>query len=326
MKAVILEEFGGPEVMRCAEISEPEPGPGEVLIAVKAAGVNRADLVQRQGHYPPPPGASEILGLECAGLVAGLGSGLDDFRIGDPVMALLPGGGYAERVVADAGSVRPVPDGWSMEEAAAFPEVYATAWLNLGMLGGMGPGDRLLVHGGSGGVGTAAVQLAHAVGASIAVTAGSAERCRRCLDHGADAAFDYREDEWVDGVRQWTETRGPDIILDCIGASYVPKHQALLAPGGRWVVIGLMGGRRAEIDLAQLMMRRQTLIGSTLRSRGLSEKAQILEGLLEVAGPAIDSGAVRPVVDRVYDLERVDEAHRMLEAGEIFGKAVLRTA
>lgn len=324
MLAVLTGVGGGPEVLRVGETPDPHPGAGQVLIEVEAAGVNRADLLQRQGLYPPPADASEILGLECAGWIAGLGAGVNDWSVGDRVMALLSGGGYAEQVVADAGSVMKIPESWTMVEGASFPEVYATAWLNLGLLSGLKKSDRVLVHGGSGGVGTAAIQLVRHIGASIAVTAGGQDRGRLCIDAGANAAFDYNDEAWPDQVREWTEGRGPDVILDCIGGSYFEVHQRLLALDGRWCIIGLMGGRTAEIDLGRLLGRRQTLVGSTLRSRSAHHKAELLANLVEVFGGAMEAGAVKPVIGEVVPMTEAAEAHRKISAGKVFGKAVLK--
>lgn len=325
MLAIVCDSAGGPEVLVPGEVAEPRPGDDEVLIEVEAAGVNRADLLQRQGLYPPPPGASEIIGLECSGQVAEVGAGVEGFAVGDRVMALLAGGGYAEKVVVNAGSVMRVPQSWTMVEAAGFPEVYATAWLNLGKLAAMQAGERVFVHGGSGGIGTAAIQLAGHLGASIAVTAGGPDRVQRCLDAGADAAFDYRDEGWPDQVLDWTGGRGPDVILDCIGGSYFEIHQKLLALDGRWCIIGLMGGRKAEIDLGRLLGRRQTLFGSTLRSRSTSQKTELIGSLVETFGGALESEAVKPVIGEIFPLTEAAEAHRRMAAGEVFGKAVLET-
>ncbi|MCK5379171.1 MAG: NAD(P)H-quinone oxidoreductase [Acidobacteria bacterium] len=323
MLAIVCDGPGGPEVLRPAEVADPQPGTGDVLIEVEAAGVNRADLLQRQGLYPPPPGVSPILGLECSGRVAAIGSDVKGFDVGDQVMALLAGGGYAQRVAVDQGSVMAVPSSWTMVEAAAFPEVYATAWLNLGILASMRQDERILVHGGSGGVGTAAIQLIRHQGAKVGVTAGGPERCARCFEAGADAAFDYKESTWPDRVRDWTEGLGPNVILDCIGGSYFEIHQHLLALDGRWCIIGLMGGSRTVIDLGRLLSRRQTLIGSTLRSRSTGQKAGLLGSLIEEFGPAMEECRVRPVVGLEMPMAEAAEAHRMMAAGEVFGKAVL---
>jgi putative PIG3 family NAD(P)H quinone oxidoreductase len=311
----------GPNGFGLETLPDPVPRDGELLIDIRASAVNRADLLQRRGLYPPPPGASPVLGLECAGLVSR--SHDPRFRAGDRVMALLAGGGYATRCAVDAGSALPIPQSWSFETAAAFPEVFATAFLNLVMLGGVTAGSTVLIHGGSGGVGTAAIQLCAVVGARCAVTAGGAERCRRCVDLGADQAFDHRSDDWPDRIGAWAGN-GLDLILDCIGGRYLATHQRLLARDGRLVVIGLMGGRTAELDLARLLAGRQRIIGSTLRSRSTADKATIMASLFEAVRPAMDSGDLEPVVDRVLPLEEAAEAHRQLEGGAVFGKVVLR--
>jgi putative PIG3 family NAD(P)H quinone oxidoreductase len=323
MKAVLCDGFGDETVLRVAELDPPDLGTNEVRIRVAAAGVNRADLLQRRGHYPPPPGASPILGLECSGTVMEVGDGVEGFAPGDRVMALLAGGGYAEEVAAPAGCVVHVPESLSDAEAGAFPEVYATAHLNLFMLGGLDDGRIALVHGGSGGVGTAAIQLASAAGARIVVTAGGEERCRRCLEVGADHAVDYRKEDFVAAGREISDGRGVDVVLDCIGADYLDRNLRVLAQDGRLVSIGLMGGVRAEIDLARVLTRRLQVIGSTLRSRSAADKAAILESLLRRFGDGIRSGRLRPVIDSVLPLEQVAEAHRRLARGEVFGKAVL---
>jgi putative PIG3 family NAD(P)H quinone oxidoreductase len=301
---------------------DPVPRDGELLIDIRATAVNRADLLQRRGLYPPPPGESPVLGLECAGVVAT--SHDSRFRQGDRVMALLAGGGYATRCVVDAGSALPIPQSWSFETAAAFPEVFATAYLNLVMLGGATSGSTVLVHGGSGGVGTAAIQICRVVGARCVVTAGGADRRRRCVDLGADDAFDHRSDDWPERVSAWTGKPGLEVILDCIGGRYLAIHQRLLARDGRLVVIGLMGGRTAELDLARLLTGRQQIIGSTLRSRSTADKADIMASLEEALDPAVAAGDLEPVVDRVLPLEQAAEAHRLLEDGAVFGKLVLR--
>jgi len=290
---------------------------------VRAAGVNRADLLQRRGLYPPPDGASTILGLECAGSVVEVGAGVRHWRTGDRVMALLAGGGYAEEVVAPEECVMAVPAAYSDAEAGAFPEVFLTAFLNLFSLGGLEPGMVALVHGGSGGVGTAAIQLGAAVGATVLVTAGSPDRCRRCLELGAARAFDHRSLDLATAVPDATDGRGVDLILDCIGARYFQDHLRLLATDGRLVVIGLMGGARSEIDLARVLSRRLSIVGSTLRSRSDDFKGRTIAALLDRFGPVIADASLRPVVDRTLPLERVADAHRLLAAGEIFGKLVL---
>jgi putative PIG3 family NAD(P)H quinone oxidoreductase len=291
----------------------PTVGPGELRIAVSATSVNRADLLQRAGHYPPPPGASEILGLECAGVVTEFGENVRGWTIGDRAMALLPGGGYAEEVVVHAGSAMHVPDDLTDEEAAAIPEVFLTAFLNLFLLAKLREGETVLIHGGGSGVGTAATTLAKLAGARVLVTAGSAEKCARCLEHRADVAINYRDEDFVE------KARGANVILDHIGARYLPRDLEALATDGRIVIIGAMGGERyAQLDVMQLLGKRAQLIGSTLRSRSVAEKAAIVSAFVERFG-----GRVRPVVHSVLPLERADEAHRLMEASEHFGKIVL---
>jgi putative PIG3 family NAD(P)H quinone oxidoreductase len=323
MRAVILDGFGDESVLRIGEVEAPPLTPDGVRIRVAAAGVNRADLLQRRGLYPPPAGASAILGLESAGTVLEVGAAVRDWQPGDRVMALLAGGGYAEQVVAPAGCVMAVPTAYSDSEAGGFPEVFLTAFLNLFVLGGLEPGKVALVHGGSGGVGTAAIQLGALAGATVLVTAGSPERCRRCLDLGAARAFEHGDLDLAAAVLDATAGRGVDLVLDCIGAPYLEHHLRLLAVDGRLVVIGLMGGARAEIDLRQVLSRRLAIVGSTLRARSDDFKGRTVAALLGRFGPQVADGTLRPVVDRTLPLERVAEAHRLLAGGGIFGKLVL---
>jgi putative PIG3 family NAD(P)H quinone oxidoreductase len=304
---------------------EPEPGPGEVRIAVAATAVNRADLLQRRGFYPPPPGAPDVLGLECAGVVDAIGPGAAGFAPGDRVMALLPGGGYAERAVAHAGSVMRISDGMSFEEAAAVPEVFLTAYLTLFEIAGARAGEWALVHGGSGGVGTAAIQILKAEGVRVVATAGSPERCRRCVALGADAALDYREGPFAGRVLELTGG-GADVVLDLAGGASFQENLRALATGGRLILIGLLGGRKAEADLAPVILKRLSILGSTLRSRSVEEKAGIVARFLARFGSRLASRAVRPVVDRVLPLERAEEAHALVERGAIFGKVVLKVS
>jgi putative PIG3 family NAD(P)H quinone oxidoreductase len=325
MRAVTFDEPGDEGVLRVAEVPAPELGEGEVRIAIAGAGVNRADLLQRRGLYPPPPGAPEIIGLECAGTVTEVGTGVDGLAVGDPVMALLAGGGYATETVAPAVCVMRAPDPLTDCEAAAVPEVFITAFLNLFLIGKLEPGTTALVHGGSGGVGTAAIQLARAAGARVFVTAGSADRCQRCLDLGASAAFNHRQDDFLVATLDETDGHGVDVVLDCIGGPYLERHLDVLAPSGRLVVIGLQGGAKAELDLSRLMRKRLSITGSTLRARPAEEKGRIIEAFIRRFGPDLMTGAVRPIVDRVIPLDEVAEAHRRLAAGEIFGKLVLST-
>lgn len=324
MKAVLIERPGDETVLRIGEAPLPALGPGELRIRVAATAVNRADLLQRQGLYPPPAGASPLLGLECAGTLAEIGTGVAGWRVGDRVMALLPGGGYAAEAVVHAGSALPVPERLSLEEAAAVPEVFLTAYLNLFELGGLAAGGSALVHGGGSGVGTAAIQLCRTAGARVIVTAGSDEKCARCRELGADVAVNYRRESFAERVREATGGRGVDVVLDSIGAAYLADNLASLALGGRLVLIGLMGGAKAEIGLAALLGRRLSVIGSTLRTRPVEEKAAIVAGFQARFGDELASGRIRPVVDRILPLESVADAHRAMKASEHFGKIVLR--
>ena len=324
MKAIVLDGFGDESVMRLAEVAPPRLERGALRIRVAATAVNRADLLQRQGLYPPPPGASEILGLECAGEVSEVGEGVSGWRVGERAMALLAGGGYAEEAVVDAGSALRVPERLSLEEAAAIPEVFLTVFLNAFQLGGLEPGGCALVHGGGSGIGTAAIQLVKAAGAKLVVTAGSDEKCTRCLALGADLAVNYRTGDFVAACKELSAGRGVDVILDSIGAAYLEKNLASLAIGGRLLLIGLMGGAKAEIGLGQVLTRRLQLIGSTLRARLAAEKARIVAAFESRFGPALADGSVRPSVDRVLPLERAAEAHRLVKTSEHFGKVVLR--
>lgn len=323
MKAVVFDQPGDEDVLRVAKLPAPDLGEGEVRIAIAGAGINRADLLQRRGLYPPPPGASEIIGLECAGTLTEVGSGVGDLAVGDRVMALLAGGGYATEAVVPSVCVMRTPQSLTDLEAAAVPEVFITAFLNLFLVGGLSPGSTALVHGGSGGVGTAAIQLAKSAGARVFVTAGSEDRCRACLDLGADAAFNHRRDDFSAATLDATDGHGVEVVLDCIGGAYLDRHLDVLAPDGRLVVIGLQGGSTAEIDLSRLMRKRLTLTGSTLRARPVEEKGRIIEAFVRRFGPELVTGTIRPIVDRVLPLEKVSEAHRLLAAGKIFGKLVL---
>lgn len=323
MHAVTISEPGGPDVLRWTEVPDPQPGPGEVVVAVAASAVNRADLLQRQGHYDPPPGTSPYPGLECSGRIVALGEGVEGWTVGDEVCALLTGGGYAERVAVPAGQVLPVPAGVSLVEAAALPEVGCTVWSNVFMLAGLRPGETLLVHGGGSGIGTMAIQLARHVGARVAVTAGSAEKLSRCRELGADILVNYREQDFVEEVRTATGGRGADVVLDNMGAKYLARNLEVLAPSGRLVVIGLQGGTRAELDLGTMLRKRVALLATTLRSRPVEEKAAIVTSVREHVWPLVERGDVRPVVDRVLPMSQAAEAHRVVEAGEHVGKVLL---
>lgn len=314
---------GGPEVLEVLDVPDPVAGPGEVLVQVAAAGVNRADLLQRAGRYPPPPGASEVLGLEVSGTVAALGEGVDGWGVGEPVCALLAGGGCAERVAVPEGQVMPVPAGLDLVDAAALPEVVATAWSTVFMAAGLRPGEVLLVHGGASGVGTMAVQLGAHVGARVAVTARSREKLQRCAELGASVLVDHTREDFVERVREATGGRGADVVLDVVGGSYLARNLDVLATGGRLVVIAVQGGARAEIDLAALMAKRASVLGTTLRARPPAEKAAICTSAVEHVWPLVAEGRVRPVVHARLPLGDVARAHRLLEAGEHVGKVLL---
>jgi len=324
VKAIVFDQPGDESVLRVGDVPAPALAPGCLRLRVVATAVNRADLMQRQGLYPPPPGASEILGLECAGEVIELGAGVTGWRVGDRAMALLAGGGYAEQVVVHAGSAMPVPAGLELERAAALPEVSLTVFLNVFQLGGLQPGGWALVHGGGSGIGTAAIQLVKQAGAQILVTAGSDEKCARCVELGADVAVNYRSGDFAKAAHEATGGRGVDVVLDSIGAAYLDANLRSLAVGGRLVLIGLMGGAKAEIGLGALLVRRLSVIGSTLRARPVEEKAEIVRGFLARFGDALARGAIGPVVDRVLPLAEAAEAHRAMKASEHFGKIVLR--
>jgi putative PIG3 family NAD(P)H quinone oxidoreductase len=321
IRAIVLDQFGDEDVMRIGEIEAPPLGPHDLRIAVHAAGVNRADLLQREGHYPPPPGASEIIGMECAGIVREFGSEVVSWARGDRVMALLPGGGYAEEAVVDAGSAMHVPEVISDEEAAAIPEVFLTVFLTIFQLAKAERGESVLIHGGGSGIGTAATTLCKLAGMRVFVTAGSDEKCAQCLEHGADVAINYRNEDFAE------KAKGVDVILDHIGAPYLPRDLKALATGGRVVVIGSMGGSRvAEIDVTSLLGKRQQIIGSTLRARPAHEKAALVAAFMERFGDDLREGRIRPVISDVFPIERVADAHRKMKASEHFGKIVLRVS
>jgi len=320
VRAVVVNEPGGPDVLEVADVEDPRPGAGEVLVQVVAAGVNRADLMQREGHYPPPPGASEIIGLEVSGRVAGLGPDVEGLEVGQPCVALLAGGGYAERVVVPVGQVLPPPPGYSLADAAGVVEVAATVWSTLAQAH-LARGETFLVHGGAGGIGSFAIQYAHALGATVIATAGSADKLQHCRDLGADHAFSYRDD-WAAQVREVSE-RGVDVVLDNMGAKYLETHVDLLAPDGRLVVIGLQGGRRATLDLGALLPKRGTVTAISLRGRPLAQKADICRHVVDEVWPLLADGTIRPTPLTTYALDDVVEAHRRLESGDNVGKIVL---
>jgi len=324
MKAITIDQPGDEDCMKLSDAASPELGPGMVRIQNFASGVNRADLLQRQGLYPPPKGASPILGLECAGEIVELAHGVTNFSIGDRVMALLSGGGYAEDVVVDAGSVIPLPDALSFEEGAGLTETLLTVFLNVFQLGALPEGGSVLVHGGGSGIGTTTIELVKRAGGRVIATAGSAEKCNRCLELGADAVANYREEDWVETVRAATGGRGVDVILDSIGGAYLEQNLSALAIDGSLVVIGLMGGAKAEISLGALLMRRLKVMGSTLRTRSNEQKAAIVRAFLERFGEDLAAGKIRPILHEVFALEDAPDAHRMMKASSHFGKLVLR--
>ncbi|MDN4172073.1 NAD(P)H-quinone oxidoreductase [Nocardioides sp. SOB77] len=323
MRAVIADGAGGPEVLGVQEVPDLEPGPGELAIAVAATAVNRADLLQRQGFYPPPKGASEVIGLECSGTVAALGEGVEGWAVGDEVCALLAGGGYASRVVVPAGQVMPVPDGLDLVTAAAVPEVACTVWSNLFMVAGLRPDENVLVHGGAGGIGTFAIQLAAATGARVLTTSGTAEKLAYCRELGASVAIDYREEDFVEAVRAATEGAGADVVLDNMGAKYLARNVDALAPEGRLVIIGMQGGTKAELDIAKLLGKRGAVIATSLRSRPVEGKSAICASVVEHVWPLLADGSVRVVVHDTMPLEDVARAHALMESGEHSGKIVL---
>ncbi|MEZ4280071.1 MAG: NAD(P)H-quinone oxidoreductase [Myxococcota bacterium] len=326
MKAIVIDKPGDESCMKLGVADAPVLGPGMVRIRNVACGVNRADLLQRQGFYPPPPGASPILGLECAGHIAEIAADVKGFAPGDRVMALLPGGGYAEESVVDAGSVIRLPDALTFEEGAGSIETLLTVFLNVFQLAGLPEGGTVLVHGGGSGIGTTAIDLVTRAGGRIVVTAGSEEKCRRCLELGAAAAANYRSEDWVAVAREASGGRGVDVVLDSIGAPYLDGNLRALADDGALVLIGLMGGAKAEIPLGVLLARRLRLIGSTLRTRSAAQKAAIVAAFLARFGADFEAGRIRPILHRVFPLEQASEAHRLLKASGHFGKVVLRIA
>lgn len=324
MKAVVVERPGGEEMLRLVELPSPVPGTGEVRIRVVATALNRADLLQRQGRYPPPPGASEVLGLECAGDIVEVGEGVSPSRVGERVMALLAGGGYAEEAVAPAGCALTVPARFSWEEAAAFPEAALTVFLTVFRIARLRPDEILLVHGGASGIGTTAIAMVREAGGETLVTAGSPEKCARCLELGAAAAICYRDEDFAGRVLEVTGGAGVNVVLDHIGAPYLAGNLAALAEGGRLVLIGTMGGSEATVDLRTLLRKRLLVAGSTLRARPAAEKEALAAAFWDAFGEAVEAGRVRPVIDGIYPLAQVAEAHRRMAASAHIGKIVLR--
>ncbi|TFV64782.1 NAD(P)H-quinone oxidoreductase [Geodermatophilus sp. DF01-2] len=328
MRAVTTSGPGGPEVLGWGEVPDPVLRPGEVIVDVVATAVNRADLLQRAGHYPPPPGASEVLGLECSGVVSEVGEGVTGWAVGDEVCALLAGGGYAERVAVPAGQLLPRPAGVELATAAALPEVVCTVWSNVFLLAGLRRGDTFLVHGGSSGIGTMAIQLAARAGARVFTTAGTAAKLDVCRELGAEVGINYRDEDFVERVREETDGAGVDVVLDNMGAAYLARNVDVLATGGRLVCIGMQGGTRAEIDLGKLMRKRGSVHATTLRSRpptGPGGKAEIVAAVRHDVWPDVERGVVRPIVDRRLPMSRAAEAHRVVDASEHIGKVLLVT-
>jgi putative PIG3 family NAD(P)H quinone oxidoreductase len=323
MKAIEITKPGAPDVLQLAERPTPALAVGEVLIRVEAAGVNRPDVMQRVGHYPPPPGASDIPGLEVAGTVERIAPDVITWRVGDRVCALVSGGGYAEYCAAPAGQCLPIPSGLTAAEAAALPETVFTVWTNVFERGRLVSGESLLVHGGTSGIGTTAIQLAHAKGARVFATAGSAEKCDACVRLGAEKAFNYRDTDFVAGVKEATKGRGVDVILDMVGGDYLPRNVEALAMEGRLVQIALMRGGTVSIDFWPVLLRRLTLTGSTLRARSVAEKSALARAVQEHVWPLVASGAVRPIVHATYPLSNAAEAHRVMESSAHIGKLVL---
>ena len=323
MRVIEISQPGEPDVLAIGERPVPAVGPGEVLVRVAAAGVNRADTMQRRGSYPPPPGASDVLGLEVSGTVAAVGGAVSGWAVGDPVCALLAGGGYAEYCAAPAPQCLPVPAGVELVDAAALPEVAMTVWTNVFDRAALRPGQALLVHGGSSGIGTMAIQLAAAFGSPVFATAGSAEKCAACTALGAAAAVNYRETDFVEAVRAATDGQGVDVVLDMVGQAYLPRNLAVLKTEGRLVIIAFMSGPAAEIDLATLMTRRLTVTGSTLRARSVAQKGAVAAAVRERVWPLVESGRVRPVVHRRFPLSQAGEAHRLMESSTHVGKLLL---
>ena len=323
MLAVTIPTPGDLDALVLAEVEDPTPAAGEVLVDVVAAGVNRADLLQRQGHYDPPPGSSPYPGLEVSGRISALGEGVEGWSVGDEVCALLVGGGYAAKVAVPAGQLLPVPSGLSLVESAALPEVACTVWSNVVMTAGLAEGETLLVHGGGSGIGTMAIQIARALGARVAVTAGSPGKLDACRDLGADILIDYKEEDFVEALKAATDGHGADVILDVIGAKYLPRNVAALATGGRLVIIGMQGGVKGELPIGLLLAKRGAVHATSLRARPLEEKSAIVAAVREHVWPLVERGEVRPIIDRTLPLAEVREAHRVLDESSHIGKVLL---
>ncbi|MBM6594974.1 NAD(P)H-quinone oxidoreductase [Microvirga pudoricolor] len=324
MRAVIAQGAGGPEVLRIVDRPVPRPGSGEILVKVAAAGINRPDIAQREGRYPPPPGAPDIMGLEIAGTVVALGEGAARFPVGTTVMALVPGGGYADYAIAHESNALPVPDGLTVEEAGAVPETFFTVWSNVFERGGLKAGETFLVHGGTSGIGTTAIQLAKAFGAKVIATAGSESKCDACRGLGADVAVNYRTTDFVATVKDATGGQGANLILDMVGGPYIPRNYEAAARDGRIVQIAFLQGGTAEVDFTRLMVKRLTHTGSTLRPRPVSEKTAIAQALEAQVWPLLADGRCRPVMDSAFPLDDVAKAHARMDEGGHIGKIVLK--
>ena len=325
MNYIKIEKHGDPEVLKLHSMPVPEPSPGEVLIRVSAAGVNRPDVMQRKGLYPPPPGATDVPGLEVSGTVVSTGKNVSEPMVGSEVCALVTCGGYAEYCLAAASICLPVPENISLEDAAGIPETFFTVWTNVFDRGQLKSGESFLVHGGSSGIGTAAIQLAKAFGATVYTTAGTPKKCEFCENLGADAAINYREQDFSEEIKRLTEGKGIDVILDMIGGPYFPKNICLLADEGRLVQIALMQGSKAEVDFRSLLLKRVTLTGSTLRPRSVEQKTEIAKALRKNVWPLLDTGTVRPIIHQTFPLTQAAEAHSLMESSAHIGKILLKT-
>jgi putative PIG3 family NAD(P)H quinone oxidoreductase len=325
VRAVVITHPGGPEVLEVRDVADPIPQAGEVLIAVAATAINRADLLQRAGHYPPPPGASPYLGMECSGIIIGLGDGVTGWQIGDEVCALLAGGGYAEQVAVQQGQLLPRPSTVSLVDAAALPEVTCTVHSMVFGEGRFQPGESILIHGATSGIGTMAIQLAHQHGARIFTTAGTTRKVAACIEFGADVAINYRDEDFAERIATETARAGVDVVLDNMGGKYLARNVASLATGGRLIVLGLQGGTSGELNLGALLAKRAWVHAAGLRGRPLAQKTAIVAATRAFVWPLIEAGTVRPVIDRVLSLEDAAEAHRLVESSEHIGKILLRT-
>jgi len=324
MRQIAYGPGGGPDSMHIVDAPRPKPGPGEILIEVHFAGVNGPDLIQRQGRYPPPPGASPVLGLEVAGRVAELGPGSTEWKLGDRVTALVPGGGYAEYCLTSEHHALPIPQGWTAAQAAGLPETWFTVWANLIDRAGLKAGERVLIHGGSSGIGLSAISLARLVGAHPLVTVGNAQKAQFCRDFGAEIAIDYQQEDFVARIKEATRAEGVDVVLDIVGGEYLQKDVSVLKRDGRLVLIAFQQGSRVEFDFMPVMIKRLTITGSTMRPRTVDEKARIRDALLREVWPALSSGRVKTHLFGIYALEKAAEAHRIMESHQHIGKLVLQ--